>query len=566
MKDKANVRLLASLLAILLLCATVMPSTVWAKNKTSANTDAEKYLTAVVDTAALQKEGAVQEMGLAIKSNSLKKAKSGSFTYVKKGKKAYVTGYTGKKASIKIPAKIGKCTVVAVGDGKNPFTSQTAAVKSITIPKTVTSVQYGAFSWNSSLTKVTFAKGSKLESIGDRSFSATGIKKLALPDGTKTIGGDAFSYCSNLKSITLGKKLTSIGYSAFASSGLASITMPDTVVEIGDYCFYNSPKLKSASLSAGLTAIPDGAFQETGLTAIDIPGKVKTIGVDAFYKTKLKSLTIPDNVQAIGNAAFASCTQLENLTIGNSVAVIATDAFRECNLKDVTLGDKIERIEQMAFCDNKNLAKITLPATVTAIEYRAFSNCEKLSDINLPQNPTSIGGKAFDNTVWMSQQTGVIYFGSFLYGDASNSSKIDITEGTTTICDFAFDGQSALASVTIPEGVTTIGEAAFFDTGITSITIPASVTEIKPLAVGYKKFVLDKTEEDFKDSSEYYKYRNEQYELRNAKYYGIWEDAAIVTSYCEGDAEPIDGFTITGKPGSAAEAYAAENGFQFIAN
>ena len=57
--------------------------------------------------------------------------------------------------------------------------------------------------------------------------------------------------------------------------------------------------------------------------------------------------------------------------------------------------------------------------------------------------------------------------------------SITIPESVTTIGDSAFSGCSSLTSITIPKGVTTIGDSAFSGcSSLTSITIPKGVTTI----------------------------------------------------------------------------------------
>ncbi|MBR3612271.1 MAG: leucine-rich repeat domain-containing protein [Bacteroidaceae bacterium] len=61
----------------------------------------------------------------------------------------------------------------------------------------------------------------------------------------------------------------------------------------------------------------------------------------------------------------------------------------------------------------------------------------------------------------------------------SNITSVTISNGVTTIGDYAFSSCSRLTSITIPNSVTSIGDYAFYNcTGLTSITIPNSVTSI----------------------------------------------------------------------------------------
>ena len=61
----------------------------------------------------------------------------------------------------------------------------------------------------------------------------------------------------------------------------------------------------------------------------------------------------------------------------------------------------------------------------------------------------------------------------------ASGTAINIKEGTVSICPSAFEGCTALTSVTIPNSVTTIGYDTFRGcTGLTSVTIPKSVTSI----------------------------------------------------------------------------------------
>ena len=124
----------------------------------------------------------------------------------------------------------------------------------------------------------------------------------------------------------------------------------------------------------------------------------------------------------------------------------------------------------------------------------------------------------------------------------TNIKAVVIEDGVTSIGNYAFRSCTCLTSVTIGNSVTSIGEYAFYGcTGLTSVTIGNSVTSI-----GYEAFhgCTGLTSVIIPDSVT-------SIENRSFGYVGNFEDK-------------IDGFTIYGVPGSAAEQYANDNGFTFI--
>ena len=60
----------------------------------------------------------------------------------------------------------------------------------------------------------------------------------------------------------------------------------------------------------------------------------------------------------------------------------------------------------------------------------------------------------------------------------SNITKVDIKDGIVGVGDNAFAYQPSIAEVNLPEGLQTIGYQAMHRTGITSIDLPSSLTEI----------------------------------------------------------------------------------------
>ena len=248
---------------------------------------------------------------------------------------------------------------------------------SITIPDSVTSIESNAFFSCRDLTSITVdADNSNYSSVEGRLFNKLQTSLIlypagildgsyTIPDSVTSIGGSAFTNCSNLASITIPDSVTSIGNGAFSScSSLASVTIPDSVTSIGNYAFDTCTSLTSITIPDSVTSIGWYAFTNcSNLASITIPDSVTSIRNGAFYYcTSLASITIPDSVTSIGNGAFDSCTSLTSITIPDSVTSIGWYAFTNCS----------------------NLASITIPDSVTSIGGNAFSGCSSLTSVTLP--------------------------------------------------------------------------------------------------------------------------------------------------------------------------------------
>ena len=366
----------------------------------------------------------------------------------------------------------------------------------ITIPKNAKFDSYGCtFSNCTSLKKVIFSSG--IEKIPDYLFygssNLNSLLSITIPDSVTTIGYLAFSGCKGLSSITIPDSVTTIGSSSFyGCTGLTSITIPDSVTTIGSSAFGYCTSLTSITIPDSVATI-DGFSGCTGLTSITIPDSVTTIGYKAFYGcTGLTSITIPDSVATIGDSAFASCTGLTSIIIPDSVISIGSSAFAGCTgLTSIIIPDSVTSIGSLAFGYCTSLTSITIPDSVTTIGYSAFNGCTNLETITIPKNAKfSSSGYTFDNCTSLKNvifSSGIEKIPGYLFYKSSNLNSLPsnvIPNSVTTIGNSAFGGCTCLTSIIIPDSVTTIGGSAFSGcTGLTSITIPDSVTSI-----GYDAF------------------------------------------------------------------------------
>lgn len=82
----------------------------------------------------------------------------------------------------------------------------------------------------------------------------------------------------------------------------------------------------------------------------------------------------------------------------------------------------------------------------------------------------------------------VTYIGKWAFNGCTSLQSVSISSRSSQlqeIGDIAFSGCTSLQSITLPDSLQIIGDSAFSNTGITSITIPASVTQIGVGAFAY---------------------------------------------------------------------------------
>lgn len=124
---------------------------------------------------------------------------------------------------------------------------------------------------------------------------------------------------------------------------------------------------------------------------------VIAIGRNAFDTTAVKEVIIGNNVQTIGEMAFAGCEQLERVVMGTGVKTVAGLAFWHCTrLVDVSVGENVETIGGAAFWSCVSLTNVTIPVNVTTIMEKAFWNCTNLVRADMLNHCPAIGAQAFD--------------------------------------------------------------------------------------------------------------------------------------------------------------------------
>ena len=201
-----------------------------------------------------------------------------------------------------------------------------SGLTSVTIGNSVTSIGNSAFSNCSGLISIIVDESnpsfSSIEGILYNNDATTLIycpitkKTVTIPNSVTSIDYSAFYGCSGLTSVTIPNSVTSIGnYAFYGCSGLTSVTIPNSVTSIGERAFSGCSGLTSVTIGNSVTSIGYYAFSGCyGLTSVTIPNSVTTIVQSAFSNCRgLTSVTIGNSVTSIGKYAFSGCSKLTSI-------------------------------------------------------------------------------------------------------------------------------------------------------------------------------------------------------------------------------------------------------------
>lgn len=163
--------------------------------------------------------------------------------------------------------------------------------------------------------------------------------------------------------------------------------------------------------------------------------------------------------------------------------------------------------------------------TVTGLGYYAMGNYAALERVTLPDTLTYIGNGVFSlcrALSWIDLPDGLETLDTAAFFGCESLTEVDIPDGVRSIGSTAFRQCRSLEQVTIPDSVESVGKMAFFECdSLRAVTVPSTVSQIGENAFGYTLA------------------------------------GAIV---------PVEGFVMIGEEGSAACAYAVENGFWYRSN
>ena len=247
------------------------------------------------------------------------------------------------------------------------------------------------------------------------------------------------------------------------------------------------------------------------ITAVELGPELRGLGDGALAGLcHLRSITLPSQLEEIGEAAFLGCSSLESVEC-DSPAFLLQDGlllsadgsrliFCPKTLPNphgmltpwtrVTVPEGVREIAAGAFADCVDLTSVQLPASLVRIGEDAFRGCEDLNYLSLPAGLEEIGEGAFSYCVELHLSLGgnehfkldgpVLYTADgrlLLWCQMGELGSFTVPEGVERIGREALMGCD-IGALRLPDSLRSIGEQAFYSCMLTEIEIPAGVTEI----------------------------------------------------------------------------------------
>ena len=294
------------------------------------------------------------------------------------------------------------------------------SLTSISIPSSVEKIDTAAFSLSYELQAYHVAAGNQHYTVEngvlfnkDKStLIAYPLKKqdtqYSVPSSVNTIDYGAFWWCETLTKIILPEGLTRISSEAFGScTNLAEINIPNSVNYIGGYTFNGTAIYEDESnwtegvLYWGNCLIATNYEIPASYT---IPSGTRLIAGGTFNTSELREITIPTSVISIGEESFNWCNNLQKMTVYAQIPpMLGANVFENVN-RNIPLyvpAGSLERYSEAAIWNEFQLQ--AMPATdlqttiADGFESLVISNGTLYNPVGLPISIFDMQGRLIYN-------------------------------------------------------------------------------------------------------------------------------------------------------------------------
>lgn len=296
-----------------------------------------------------------------------------------------------------------------------------------------------------------------------------------------------------------------------------------------DYLTYDVVLNSGDVVEAGQYSEPDEYapdYKAVGTVTFNATGSkpitVKRLGFsgNSSFSNNVKNIIFNGNGEIILDSLAFSCSCVTTLYLPSNVHFADDAEYVFDGAKNLKKAIVACKLCPNMFSESKELREVEFSQgnNLEELPDEAFYLCSSLEKINFPSTLKRIGASCFyySNLSDINLNEGLETIDEYAFYFAANCNSIDFPSTLKSIGKSAFLG-CPFNAIQLNDGLSSVGEKAFYGNNFKSVTIPISVTSIGEKAFGFIS-----------------------------------------------DSETIDGFTIYGYRGTAAETYANENGFTFI--
>lgn len=249
---------------------------------------------------------------------------------------------------------------------------------------------------------------------------------------------------------------------------LVSLTLPNELKRLPRQFVSRCPLLVNLQIGNNVSTIDDYSIHDNPyLLSLTIPEGVTTMGRDACESNGIEELTLPNSLNTIDYFTFANNTNLKTIHFGTGLKDIAWGAFKGCSA-----------------LENLDLST----SNIENIQSYAFSECTSLTSVKFPSSLRQIYGNAFSETPALQAVTfndGLDGIGGSAFSN-SGLTTVTLPNSLTYLGSSAFSSCKDLASISIGTGITEIPYNCFTGcNALTSVDLPEHVTSIGGSAYSY---------------------------------------------------------------------------------
>lgn len=384
------------------------------------------------------------------------------------------------------------------------------------------------------------------------------VTSVVAESGVTSIAYEAFNRLENMTSVTIPKTVTSIGCDAFlvGCDALTTINYAGTTSQWKKISSTLSLPLATKVVCSNGTVTPalsgkcgknvsysisdDGVLTISGTGAMNNFTYERDISDCPWHGVRyaLKKIVVEDGVTSIGSCAFSFDVHVTDVTLPSSLKTIGRNAFLDCHgLTSVVIPEGVTSIGAYAFEQCSAIKTITVPASTTELGNHAFDTGEyydgsyhtQLTDIyyggSMGQWYDAGGGNAApmvvtihyngatgniidsgtcgDNAFWkLDKDYTLTISGTGAMWDYPTSEddswwtdwnlpwkycydmiqRVVVEEGVTYLGEESLSSLRNATSLSLPNSLTTIGQAALYAIGVSSLVIPDKVVSIGDFA------------------------------------------------------------------------------------